>query len=209
VAKTKWHAICRDSAGAIDSVIELLQGQLAKSVMARLCQKGTGLFPAPAEIRMSCSCPDVAYMCKHLAATLYGIGARLDHEPALLFTLRKVKQGDLVSREGLGAGLTRRRTPATTSRAALDDASLGEVFGLDLAPPPVRSVRARTADEREVGRTAASAPAADAPAPAVKRRRRSATGATGKPSAAELRRIAERARKRWAALRKASRRSER
>lgn len=231
VAKTKWKAICRDSAGAIDSVIELLQGRLSTSLMARLCQKSTGLFPAPAEIRMSCSCPDFAYMCKHLAATLYGIGARLDHEPSLLFTLRKVKQEDLVSRDGLGAGLTRRRKPATTSRAGLDEASLGDVFGLDLAPSPVRRVRARPADMREVEvrRAAASAPAAGAPGSAVTPRRRAAHGtagppsvprtpkpakparpkATGKLSAAERRRIAERVRKRWAAVRKALRRSER
>ena len=231
VAKAKWQAICRDSAGAIDSVIELLQGRLSKNVMARLCQKSTGLFPAPAEIRMSCSCPDFAYMCKHLAATLYGIGARLDHEPALLFTLRKVKQEDLVAREGLGAGLTRRREPTTTSRAVLDEASLGEVFGLDLAPASVPGVRAQPADMRgvEVRRAAASAPAAGAPGSAVKPRRRSAGGttggspvpktpnpakparpkATGKLSAAERRRIAEQTRKRWAAVRKALRRSER
>jgi uncharacterized Zn finger protein len=133
VPKTHWRAICRDSAGAIDSVIELLQGQLSKSVMARLCQKGTGLFPAPSEINMTCSCPDAAIMCKHVAATLYGVGARLDREPALLFTLRKVKQEDLISRAGTGADLARRGAKQTR-RMTIDEASLGEVFGLDIAP---------------------------------------------------------------------------
>ena len=90
VPQAQWRAICRDSAGAIDSVVELLQGKLSTSVMARLCRQGTGLFPTPREIRMSCSCPDSAAMCKHIAAVLYGIGVRLDHAPALLFTLRKV-----------------------------------------------------------------------------------------------------------------------
>jgi uncharacterized Zn finger protein len=133
VPKRRWRAICSDVAGTIDSVIELLQGQLSQSVMARLCAKGTGLFPAPSEIRMRCSCPDAAVMCKHVAAVLYGVGARLDREPALLFTLRRVKQEDLVSRAGSGAALTRRR-PTHSQRKTLDESALADVFGLDIAP---------------------------------------------------------------------------
>lgn len=133
VPKSRWKAICTDVAGAIDSVIELLQSRLSQSVMARLCEKGTGLFPAPSEIRMSCSCPDSAVMCKHVAAVLYGVGARLDREPALLFTLRRVKQEDLVSRAGTGSDLTRRRMK-NPHRKTLDESSLAKVFGLDIAP---------------------------------------------------------------------------
>jgi uncharacterized Zn finger protein len=145
VPKSRWRAICADVAGAIDSVIELLQGRLSRSVMTRLCQKGTGLFPAPSEIRLRCSCPDAAVMCKHVAAVLYGVGARLDTEPELLFTLRKVKQEDLVSRSGSGAALARRQTGGV-NRKTLDESALAEVFGLDIAPAPtsrrrVRSVR--------------------------------------------------------------------
>jgi uncharacterized Zn finger protein len=142
VPTTRWRAICRDSAGAIDSVIELLQGQLSKNVMARLCEKGTGLFPAPAEIKMTCSCPDAAIMCKHVAATLYGVGARLDREPALLFTLRRVNKEDLVSR-AVGADLARRRPKQP--RKTIDEAALGEVFGLDIAAAfaPSESRRAK------------------------------------------------------------------
>jgi len=87
VAKARWRSICRDCAGAIDSLIELLQGRLSKGVMERICQQNTGLFPSPKEIQLSCSCPDWAEMCKHVAAVLYGIGARLDKQPELLFGL--------------------------------------------------------------------------------------------------------------------------
>ena len=78
LAKARWKALCKDCAGAIDSVVELLQGRFAKGVMERLCHAKTGLFPAPAEIRFACTCPDWASMCKHVAASLYGVGARLD-----------------------------------------------------------------------------------------------------------------------------------
>lgn len=81
----RWRAICKDCAGSIDSLVELLQGRLSKGVMDRVCREGDGLFPAPEEIELSCSCPDWADMCKHVAAVLYGVGARLDERPELLF----------------------------------------------------------------------------------------------------------------------------
>ena len=91
--------------------------------MERVCREADGLFPAPSEIKMSCSCPDWAGMCKHVAATLYGVGARLDSDPDLLFTLRGVDRAELVSNVGADLPLTakplRRATacsPTTTSR---------------------------------------------------------------------------------------------
>lgn len=42
--KARWSAICKDCAGASDSLIELLQGRFSKGVMARICQDTTGLF---------------------------------------------------------------------------------------------------------------------------------------------------------------------
>src|SRR5580693_44066 len=81
--KAQWQAICRECAGGIDSLVELLQGRLSTAVMERLCRQGEGLFPEPSRIRFSCDCPDDADMCKHVAAVLYGVGARLDHKPEL------------------------------------------------------------------------------------------------------------------------------
>src|SRR2546421_1677039 len=94
---SRWKAICRDCAGTIDSLVELLQGRLAKGVMDRVCREGDGLFPSPGEIKLSCSCPDWADMCKHVAAALYGIGARLDEMPQLLFVLRDVDENELLA----------------------------------------------------------------------------------------------------------------
>ena len=132
VPKARWQAICRDLAGAIDSVIELLQGRLSTPVMARLCRQGTGLFPTPREIVMSCSCPDSAGMCKHLAAVLYAIGVRFDTEPALLFTLRKVNAEDLIARAAAGTRLKKGSGPPSTARRITDEASLSAIFGLEL-----------------------------------------------------------------------------
>lgn len=85
VGKASWKSIRTDCAGAIDSLVELLQGRFSQGVMERICRQKTGLFPSPKEIQLACSCPDWAGMCKHVAAVLYGIGARLDRQPELLF----------------------------------------------------------------------------------------------------------------------------
>jgi uncharacterized Zn finger protein len=129
VTATRWKAICRDCAGTIDSLVELLQGRLAKSVMDRVCREGDGLFPTPKEIKLSCSCPDWADMCKHVAAVLYGIGARLDEKPALLFQLRCVDENELLTNVGQELSL-KKAVPATTK--VLDDSDVAGLFGLEM-----------------------------------------------------------------------------
>ena len=129
VPATRWKAICRDCAGTIDSLVELLQGRLSKGVMDRVCREGDGLFPTPKEIKLSCSCPDWAGMCKHVAAVLYGVGARLDEKPALLFQLRGVDENQLLANAGQELSL-KKAVPATTK--VLDDGDVAALFGLEM-----------------------------------------------------------------------------
>ena len=128
VAGADWQAIAHDCARSIDTLVELLQGRLSTSVMERITRPGTGLFPSPKEIAFSCSCPDSAAMCKHVAATLYGIGARLDSEPELLFGLRKVDAKELIARAGEGGTLSGKLPDAGR---ILDSSKLADVFGID------------------------------------------------------------------------------
>jgi uncharacterized Zn finger protein len=130
VGNARWKSICTDCAGAIDSLIELLQGRLSKSVMERVCRQKTGLFPSPGEIKLSCSCPDWAEMCKHVAAVLYGIGARLDQQPDLLFRLHNLDEKQLIA--GAGKALPQAKVaPAATKVLGGED--LSALFGLDMA----------------------------------------------------------------------------
>lgn len=133
VAKAAWAAIRRDCSGGIESLVELLQGRLSKGVMERLCRQRTGLFPTPGNIRFSCSCPDVASMCKHVAAVLYGVGARLDDQPDLLFTLRQVAVEDLLASAGKGLPVA---NLADANAKVLEDESLAELFDLEMAGTP-------------------------------------------------------------------------
>src|SRR5664279_3046469 len=145
VTRARWKSICRDCAGTVDSLVELLQGRLAKGVMDRVCREGDGLFPSPTEIKLSCSCPDWADMCKHVAAALYGVGARLDEKPQLLFVLRGVDENELLARAGQGLPLTR----ATPSAAkVLDDRDVAALFGLEMVETTNSDTRTPTASKR-------------------------------------------------------------
>ncbi len=126
-----WQCVKGQCAGQIGSLVELLQGRLSRSVMDVVTQRGGGLFPKPAEIKMTCSCPDWAGMCKHVAAVMYGVGARLDDKPEFLFLLRKVDHLELIagvvdSTPVVGAAKSRGKKTI----AAQD---LADVFGIEMA----------------------------------------------------------------------------
>jgi uncharacterized Zn finger protein len=129
--KAKWSKLKQRCTGKIGSLIELLQGKLSEEIMGTVTDRDDGLFPKPGEIKYSCNCPDWADMCKHIAAVMYGIGARLDAQPELLFLLRGVDHEDLISTDaateaiaGTGSRRTRRRT--------LAGKDLENVFGVEL-----------------------------------------------------------------------------
>ncbi len=147
LGRERWQQLVADCSGAVGSLLELLQGRFSHAVMAVLTRPATGLFPAPAEMSFACSCPDYAAMCKHVAAVLYGIGARLDRQPDLLFTLRGVDGADLIAAAAGAQGLDVGSDRLPTTLAGED---LGAVFGIDLESTP-------TID--------ATAPAAAAPRP--------------------------------------------
>ena len=149
VAPAQWKSICKDCSGSIASLVEILQGKLSTSVMQRLCQPGTGLLPTAKALTFSCSCPDWADMCKHVAAVLYGVGARLDHQPELLFTLCNVDAKELI--QAAGSGLVAPRK-APKSAQVLDDALLDDVFGLEMAQKPEAILPVKQAAVKNVAR---------------------------------------------------------
>ena len=130
LAKARWKVLCADCSGGIDSLVELLQGRFSKGVMERICRQDTGLFPRPSEIRFACSCLDHASMCKHVAAVLYGVGARLDQSPELLFRLRAVDETELLS--DLETALPTMSTEPDAAKTLAGD-DLAALFGLDMA----------------------------------------------------------------------------
>ena len=180
LAKKRWDEIKTQCAGKIDSMVELLQGSISKGVMEIVTHHGEGLFPSPREISLSCSCPDWATMCKHVAAALYGVGARLDHEPEMLFTLRGVEPAEMIAAAVSG--------PPAASKSGrgriLKTDDVSAVFGIDLdmgtdtdgeeGPRPTRRKRKKVA---------AKASTKEARSPAADKKKSKVTSAARKTTA--------------------------
>jgi uncharacterized Zn finger protein len=130
LAKNKWQTIVKECSGKIDSLVELLKGKFSKSVMEIIARKEQGLFPQPSEIKINCSCPDYADVCKHVAAVFYGIGARLDINPELLFTLRQVDHNELIIADGALEELVKRDGKQLKPTFTGDE--LSDLFGIDV-----------------------------------------------------------------------------
>jgi len=124
----KWKAVKASCSGRIGSLIDLLRGKLDKGVMEVVADRRAGLFPLPGEIKFTCDCPDSAGMCKHISAVLYGVGARLDHSPELLFLLREVNHEELVDVSAALSGATK----TGTSRRRIAASGLADVFGVEM-----------------------------------------------------------------------------
>lgn len=121
---TQWNAIVKKCSGQIGSIIELMQGKLSRQVMDIVTDPRDGLLPRGHDIKIHCSCPDGAYLCKHAAAVLYGVGARLDTSPELLFKLRGVDHNALIE-----------MTPAIAVKEGAHrrvTGDLGALFGIEI-----------------------------------------------------------------------------
>lgn len=125
----KWKEVKKRCAGQIGSLLELLQGRFSANVMSVVTHRDKGLFPRPGEISLKCSCPDWAVMCKHVAAVLYGVGARLDERPELLFLLRGVDHEELIGTE---VGMVTAATEVKSGRRRIADDALADVFGIEM-----------------------------------------------------------------------------
>ena len=129
VAQQKWHRIVTQAAGKIDSLIELLQGKISKGLMQIVTSKADGLFPHPKEINFKCSCPDWAQMCKHVAAVLYGVGARIDDNPQDLFVLRQANYEDLIAH---ASKMPFDNFATAASANVIHDEDLASLFDIDI-----------------------------------------------------------------------------
>ncbi len=185
----RWAAIKAECAGKIDSLVGLLQGRLSDAVMRIITDRERGLFPAPSEIKLGCSCPDWAAMCKHVAAVLYGVGARLDAHPELLFVLRGVDSLELISAAAQAPGLA---AGAGADADAMGAAELADVFGIEIeseapvaAPVATLSVAkpARAGGKKIVSRTPVVKPVRPLAKSAVKAKQMPPSKRPGKTAA--------------------------
>jgi uncharacterized Zn finger protein len=149
-----WKKITHDCEGKFDSLPELLEGKFPKALGEIFTAQGKGLFPTPKEIKFSCSCPDWAQMCKHVAAALYSIGARLDQDPMLFFKLRKVDVNELIGKAVAEKTKSLLKKAEKKSGRVMEDADIGGLFGIELEDspglkmPPVKVSKSTVAEDK-------------------------------------------------------------
>jgi uncharacterized Zn finger protein len=136
ISQANWSAIKKQCEGQLKSLQDLLAGKFPKILADIFFAKEKGLFPSPQAISFACSCPDWASMCKHVAAALYGIGARFDEDPSLFFKLRGVDTGDLIARAVKDKTEELLAKTKTKSAKVIADADLADIFGIDLDNKP-------------------------------------------------------------------------
>jgi uncharacterized Zn finger protein len=174
LAPNRWKQLCQQCSGSVASAVELLQGRVDRAVMSAMSSRQSGLFPASNELKMTCSCPDSARLCKHVAAVLYGVGARLDDHPELLFALRGVDFNELVSAAASGEALIQGKR---SGRRKLDSGAIAAVFDIELGVAPAPA-SAATVTKSSSAKT--SKKPVVTPLPAIKGRVKAETS-SGKP----------------------------
>ena len=128
--KQRWETITQRCSRKITNLEDLASGKFPTELVELFTDKGDGLFPSPKEIKFSCSCPDWATMCKHVAAVLYGIGARFDEDPTLFFLLRDIEFTELL-RKSVDEKMNRMlKNAGTVTTRTLTDVDIPGLFGV-------------------------------------------------------------------------------
>lgn len=128
--KEKWKRITDMCSRSIASMEELAAGKFPEALSSLFTQQGSGLFPSPREIKLTCSCPDWADMCKHVAAALYGVGARLDDDPTLFFKLRDIQVEQLLKKSIDEKMQSLLKNAEKKSKRVIEGADIEGLFGL-------------------------------------------------------------------------------
>jgi uncharacterized Zn finger protein len=134
------------SRNSLDSMQALLSGEFPEDLKEDFFKKDCGLFPSPKEIKLDCSCPDWASMCKHVAAALYGVAVRLDEKPELFFILRGIDINSFVA-EAAKEETVRllKKAEVESSRVVADadsDDEMGALFGISFESAPADPLNA-------------------------------------------------------------------
>lgn len=129
LSEEKCQSIIRQCGRKIENMEELLNGNFPEE-MQELFQGKGGLFPTPSEISFNCSCPDWALLCKHVAATLYGVGARLDVNPLLFFELRGIDIGHFIDVTIANRVESMLANEGKPSNRIMEDEDLTALFGV-------------------------------------------------------------------------------
>lgn len=129
LSEERCQEILQTCGKRVETLEKLLAGDFPEELKELFTQRG-GLFPSSREISFSCSCPDWALMCKHVAAVLYGIGARLDENPSLFFELRGIEMGRFIDVAIANRVERMLKNAGRTSSRTMDERDIRGLFGI-------------------------------------------------------------------------------
>jgi uncharacterized Zn finger protein len=128
LSPAKWDAVTKLCGNSISNLEQLASGDFPEELKGLFQQSKEGLFPSPKEMKFSCSCPDSAVMCKHVAAALYGVGARIDENPTLFFMLRGVDFSRLLQKSVDAKLQSMLKNANQTTPRVIQDADIKAIF---------------------------------------------------------------------------------
>ncbi len=142
-----WSEAIQAMAGQARFAADLLAGQMPAELDDAFRAGGTSLFPAEeADLKTSCSCPDWANPCKHVAATHYVLGEALDRDPFLLLELRGRTRDQVLTElraarasrgsEAEAKPRRRRREPGQGAEVEIPRVKLGRLSAAEYDRPP-------------------------------------------------------------------------
>ena len=132
LTKQNRERVLKKCENKIDSFQQLIEGDFPDDLSEIFTLKGKGLFPTSDEIKFYCSCPDIAYMCKHVAAVLYGIGARFDIDAKLFFLLRDIKIDDIIKKAVIKESKSLIEKSKKDSVRIIKDTDIKDLFNIDI-----------------------------------------------------------------------------
>ena len=100
-----WKIILKELPKKTINLIELLEGLLPEDIITIFDENGYSLFPSASKgLNATCSCPDTAIPCKHIAAVILYIARVLDYNPFLLLELHGKSKSEILNELSLEQG---------------------------------------------------------------------------------------------------------
>jgi uncharacterized Zn finger protein len=136
LSDAEWERIIDAMAGEALYAARLLSGEMPEQIEEVFASVGASLFPAARDdMRTTCSCPDLANPCKHIAAVHYLLGERFDEDPFLMFLLRGRSKDEIIA-----ALRARRAGPETEAAPEAEQAVEADLSTFWSAPPQTEEV---------------------------------------------------------------------
>jgi uncharacterized Zn finger protein len=96
ITSDDWAKVIRQIASRADLITKLLMKEMPDTIEDVFSGLGLHLLPhSERDFVTSCSCPDWANPCKHIAGVYYLLASALDKDPFLMFELRGLSRDDL------------------------------------------------------------------------------------------------------------------